>query len=116
MARVDKADFIKSLTEEQFNAGCIKFNIPDDEDLSHTTAEGVWGWVTQEDKEKYNDDNFTGTIKAILLNQPLNFFSRLKWGTEVVIRGKGRGRPCLDPAWIEKELLTWEPVPEEDEE
>ena len=115
MARIDKSDFIKSLTEEQFNAGCIKFNIPPENNLRSWNGEGVWGWVTPEDKERYNDDRFSGLMKVILLNDPLRYSDRLCWGTEVVIRGHGSCRPSLDPEWMKNELLTWEPLPEEED-
>ena len=110
MARIDTSGFIESLTEEQFKAGCIKFNIPDEDRIESKNGEGVWGWVTPEDKAKYNDDTFCGKMKAILLNVPLNYFPRLKWGTEVVIKCHGPNRPTLDPKWVHEELLMWEPL------
>ena len=116
MARIDKSDFIESLTEEQFKAGCIKFNLPPEDNPRRWNGEGVWGWVTPEDKERYHDDGFCGTMKAILLNDPLRYSDRLVWGTEVVIRCRGSIRPSLDPEWMEEELLKWEPLPDEEGE
>ena len=109
MARIDKSDFIKSLTEEQFKAGQVRLNLPDDEDLTRTFAESLWGWVAPEDKELIRAGDFTGTVKVILLNQPLNFYHKLKWGTEVVARGIGEGgRLILDQMWVRNELLLWD--------
>lgn len=108
MARIDKSDFIRSLTEEEFKAGQVRLNLPDDEDITRTFAESVWGWVTPEDKAAIMTGNFRGTVKVILLNQPLNFYHKLKWGTEVVARGIGEGgRLILDQMWVRNELLLW---------
>lgn len=103
---VNKGDFIEALTEEQFNAGLIKFNIPGDDRLHSLNGEGVWGWVTQEDKTKYHDDKYGGKITAILLNQPIEYFGRLVWGSEVVLQCHGRNRPTLDPEWVK--IYLWE--------
>ena len=50
---VYKGDFIESLSEEEFKAGCIKFYIPPED--ADGCGESIWGWVTPEDKKKYND-------------------------------------------------------------
>lgn len=102
---VYKGDFIESLTQEQFNAGTIKFNIPDEEHLDSLNGEGVWGWVSSEDKEKYNDDRYRGKLTAILLNTPINYFGVLVWGTEVVLQCHGSRRPTLDPEWVKEYLF-----------
>lgn len=99
---VNKGKFIESLSEEQFNAGTIKFNIPREDDSS--CGEGVWGWVTPEDKEKYDDNNYHGELVAILLNQPLNYFGKLNWGDEVKLKCHGESRPTLDPDWVRERL------------
>lgn len=100
----NKGKFIESLSEEQFNAGTIKFNIPDEDDIYSSNGEGVWGWVTQEDKEKYNNDNYDGELMAILLNHPLNYFGKLHWGDEVKLKCHGQNRPTLDPDWVKENL------------
>lgn len=103
---VNKSDFIKGLTEQEFNAGTIKFNIPDPDVLGTTlNGEGVWGWLSPEDKSKYLDDSFFGEIKAILLNYPFNYSDLLTWGDEVIIRCNGSMRPVLSEVWI-KECLA----------
>ena len=101
----NKGAFIESMSKEDFNAGLIKFNIPDEDNIGSTNGEGVWGHVTAEDKKKYNDDSFYDTITAILLNQPLNYYGRLNWGDEVVLRCHGDKRPTLDPQWVIENLM-----------
>lgn len=104
MSLTYKGDFIEKLTEEEFKAGCIKFNIPNEDDIYSSNGEGVWGWVAPEDKEKYNDDTFYGTMKAILCNQPLNYSGVLSWGMEVEIFCRGDMRPTLNPDWVRKNI------------
>ena len=101
---INKGDYFESMTEEQQQAGYIKFNIPDEDRIDDTSGEGVWGWVSPEDKQAYNDDNYRGKITAILLNTPLNYYGRLLWGSEVVLRCHGKMRPTLDPEWVRDHL------------
>ena len=84
-----KGDFIDALSEEERNAGYIKFNIPDPETPENLNGEGVWGWLTPDDKKKYDDDSFTGKLPVILCNDPLNYFGRLFAGQEVIVRCTG---------------------------
>lgn len=100
----NKTEFLESLTEEQFNRGCIKFNIPDEKNIYSSNGEGIWGWVTDEDKKKYNDDSYYGKLTVILLNQPLEYYGRLNWGDEVVVQCHGNDRPTLDPEWVMENL------------
>lgn len=102
---VNRGEFIESLSKEDFNAGLIKFNIPDEDNLGSNNGEGVWGYVTADDKAKYNNNSFNGTITAILLNQPLNYYGRLNWGDEVVLRCHGDKRPTIDPNWVIENLM-----------
>lgn len=101
----DKSEFFEGLSEDEKNAGYIKFNIPAFNDIYATNGEGVWGWVSPEDKVKYDDDGYTGEITAILCNAPLYYSYKLKWGAEVVLKCHGSKRPTLDPEWIKKYLL-----------
>lgn len=113
-----KGDFLESLSEDEFNAGTIKFNIPDEDKIGMTNnGEGVWGWVTPEDKEKYNNDSFDGEIKVILCNTPLNFYGLFFWGTELVIKCNGASRPVLSSRWMKEEIFTkdWYGGEEDDE-
>lgn len=103
---VRKQDFYMSLTEEQQRDGWIKFNIPDPEKgMRGLNGEGVWGWLTPEDKEKWADNRFTGKLNAILLNDPLRFAGQLVFGSEVVIRCHGEDRPTLDVEWAKENLI-----------
>lgn len=101
---INKKDFIESLTEEEFNAGLIKFNIPNEQNIYSLNGEGVWGWVSSEDKDKYYDDTYNGTIIAILLNSPFNYRELLNWGDEVRLKCHGDIRPTLDPKWVKANL------------
>lgn len=101
----NKGEFFKSLSEDEQNNGYIKFNIPHPEDPYSKNGEGVWGWVTPEDKVKYNDDSYHGNIKAILLNNPLESLGFLEWGMEVTLKCHGSDRPTIDPEWIGLKLL-----------
>ena len=67
-----------------------------------------WGWVSPEDKERYNDDSFTGEIAVILCNQPLNFYGLFFWGTELVIKCNGSSRPVLSDRWMNENVFCKE--------
>lgn len=101
---INKGKYIESMSEEEFNAGTMKFNIPDEDNIYASNGEGVWGWIAPQDKEKYKDDNYHGELMAILLNQPLNYFGKLNWGDEVKLRCHGGDRPTLDPDWVKEYL------------
>ena len=101
---MNKGKFIESLSKEQFNSGSVQFNIPDEKNIYSGNGEGVWGWLTPEDIEKYNDDNYHGELVAILLNQPFNYYGRLNWGDEVKIICHGKNRPTLAPDWVKEYL------------
>lgn len=104
---VYKGEFIESLSEDEFNKGMIKFNIPDKREIGGTiNGEGVWGWISPEDKEKYIDDSFEGELKCILCNHPINFYGYLFWGTEVVIKCNGSRRPVLSSDWVRENITS----------
>lgn len=103
-----KGDWFENLSEEEKNAGYIKFNIPDEDNPHKTGGEGVWGWVTPENKKKYDDDNCYDVIKAILCNSPLNYMGFLFWGVEVEIKCNGDCRPTLNPEWVKKYIIDTE--------
>lgn len=102
---MNKKDFLEGLTEEELNAGYIKFNIPGEENIYSKNGEGVWGWLSPEDKVKYDDDSYNGKVNAILCNCPLNYFGKLRWADEVVLQCNGSFRPSLCPEWIKRNLL-----------
>ena len=93
-----KGDFIESLSDEEFNAGVIKFRIPPQD--SDGCGESIWGWLTPEDKKKYKNNDFDGEIKAILVNQPINYYDALTWGSEVIIKCHGEDAPTLSNGFI----------------
>lgn len=100
----NKGKIIESMSKEEFDKGLIKFNIPDEDRINNLYGEGVWGWATQEDKEKYDDNTYEGKIVAILLNTSLNYYGILKWGDEVVLQCHGDNAPTLDPDWVMENL------------
>jgi hypothetical protein len=64
-------------------------------------------YLSEEDREKYNDKKYTGTIMGILLNQPINYIGRLEWGDEVRLKCLGGYKlPILDPEWVIEEGLV----------
>lgn len=97
---IDKSEFIESLSDEECNEGLIRFGIEED-----GFNESVWGYATPEDKAKCQDRNFYGEITAILLNQPLCYFSKLHWGCEVKLKCCGGYRPELDQNWIKENVF-----------
>lgn len=101
---VNMADFYDGLTVQEQEVGWIKFNIPDPENPYDLNGEGVWGWLTPEDKEKWADDSFTGKLKAILLNDPIRYAGQLLCGHQVIIQCHGSERPTLDPEWVAENL------------
>lgn len=101
----NREKFIETLTEEQLDAGYLKFNIPDETNITSLNGEGVWGWAAPEEKEKYNGDIYKGKITVILMNQPINYYGRLHWGDEVILQCHGNNRPTLDPEWVKENLL-----------
>lgn len=103
-----KAEFLDGLSEQELNAGYIKFNIPSMDNLRSMNGEGVWGWVTPEEKKKYTDDKYTGEITAILCNVPLNFHGILWYGSEVKLTCHGSSRPTLSKQWVEDNILNAE--------
>ena len=105
----NKGKMIEDMDQATLQAGYIKFNLPDSDDIYALSGEGVWGYVSPEDKQKYNDDNYFGKITAILLNQPI--CCNLNWGDEVVLVCHGSNRPTLDPEFIMREFAD----PEEEE-
>lgn len=103
---VSKIDFLETLPKEVFEGNVIKFNIPSADKIGKTNnGEGVWGWVSVEDKSKHDDDEFRGEIPAILCNTPMNFGGILFWGTEVLIKCNGNMRPVISSDWVENNIL-----------
>lgn len=55
--------------------------------------------------EYFMDDNFYGEIKAVLCNNPINYFGILFWGCEIPIICQGEDRPILSEDYIKNVLL-----------
>lgn len=105
----DKGEFLKSLSQEELNNGCVLFDLPSRYDIKLkkgkrvTSNESIWGWVNAEDKKKYHDDGFYGEITAILLNDPLTDLEHLLYkGIEVKLQCRGPVRPILSSYWLNK--------------
>lgn len=96
----DRSEEIKNMSDEEYKKGLLKFNIPDCDRPYSLSGEGVWGWTTPEEKEKYADDSYEGKITAILCNNPFEYNGLLHYGIEVQLQCHGESRPTLDPEWI----------------
>lgn len=103
-----KGNFVENLTEIEFESGLIKFLIEDEDDEQDGISENIWGWITDEYKNKYNDKNFNGIIKAILTNSPINYYGLLFWGTEVEVICNKNNRPKLNKEWINNIIYNLE--------
>lgn len=100
-----KGDFLESLSEKEKTAGYVTFNIPDPTDTTMKTVEEAWGWVTPEDRVKYDDNYYYGPLKVILCDDPVHYMGILVAGVEVEIWCNGKKRPILDPDWVEENLM-----------
>ncbi len=100
-----KGDLLKQMDEETYANGQIRFNIPNPKNPDSLNGEGVWGWCSSEDKEKFNDDSYEGKITAILDNRPLHYAGVLIPGLVVTLRCHGEYRPTLDPDWVQEHLI-----------
>lgn len=108
---VNKGDFIESIPEEELMSVSFRCEIPPIEDIYRGYGdETLWVYLSEEDREKYNDKKYTGTIMGILLNQPINYIGLLKWGDEVRLKCLGGiALPILDPDWVVEEGLVEAP-------
>lgn len=105
---VNKGDFIESIPEEELMSVSFRCELPPIEDIYRKYGdETLWVYLSEEDREKYNDKKYTGTIMGILLNQPINYIGLLKWGDEVRLKCLGgNALPILDPEWVIEEGLA----------
>lgn len=109
----DRSTFVRSLSKKEFDDGCVKFNIPDPDKIDSLYGEGVWGWIEPEEREKYSSSTCHDKMTAILLNAPVNYYGKLKWGDEIVIKCHGEERPTLDPDWVRDVIWDGEEVEQE---
>ena len=108
---INKGDFIESLSDEELMSVSFRCEIPPIEDIYRGYGdETIWVYLSEEDRVKYNDLKYTGTIMGILLNQPINYIGLLKWGDEVRLKCLGGiTLPILDPEWVVEEGLVEAP-------
>ncbi len=96
----DRSEEMKDKSQEELLSGYTMINIINDGQEFPFVSEGVWVWITPEDKKKYNDDTYTGKLKGILCNNPILYGVLLHFGIEVQIECKGDKRGELDAEWI----------------
>ena len=106
MAIINKSKILENMSDEELKAGYIKFNIPDPEKPYSLNGEGIWGWIDPDDKKnKYDNDDYQGTMMALICNAPINdYYGLLYWGAEVQIKCHGEDRPTLDPDWMKLQI------------
>ena len=109
---LNKREFIKNLSDEELHKGCVVFDLPGGYKYVKkkkviTGYEYVYGYVSQEDMEKYFDDNYYGEIKAILLSNPtMELEKLLHWGTEVTLQCRGPIRAVLSTKWLHDNIYN----------
>ncbi|NFO41852.1 hypothetical protein FDB42_17540 [Clostridium botulinum] len=103
---VYKGEFLQQLSEEEFNSGMRKVNLQEIDNLDKLNGEGVWVWLSEEDRKEYDDNNSNKVIKAILANSPLAYMGILFWGSEIEIRCNYGGRPNLSKEWVAEKILN----------
>lgn len=104
----NKEDFIRSLTDSQLQDGTIKFNIPEQNEIYSLNGEGVYGYISPTEYEKYDCPWYYGKITAILLNSPITYGDKLGLFDEVELQCHGNSRPTLDPDFVNDNLLCKE--------
>lgn len=88
----NKLDFLKSLSEDEFNNGAIKVTIKD----KNGFTENVWAYQPQ------NGDKSI----AILLNTPASDFPIMRYGDEIKLKYCD-GVAMLDNDWLEEEKQSF---------
>lgn len=99
-----RGDDIRKLSEEEFQAGARRINLQDIDNLDSLNGEGCWGWYSEEDRKRY-DNNEYGTATCILLNSPIDYMGVLFWGSELKIKLNETNRPTLDKEWVKEKIL-----------
>lgn len=94
----NKSEFLKSLSEDEFNDGLIRVSITD-EINNDRIFEIVWAYQSKK------GDKST----AILVNSPISYPQLLRWGSEVKLKYNG-DTAIIDNDWIRKEdeWLFWD--------
>lgn len=101
-----KGEFLKQLSIDEFNNGIRKVNLQEINDLDNLNGEGVWVWLSEEDRKEYSNDSSNKIIKGILANNPFNYENILFWGSEIEIKCNCDKRPNLSKEWTIKKILN----------
>ena len=100
-----KGKFLKSLSKEEFDNGMRRINLQDEDNLDSLNGEGCWGWYSEEDRKKYNNNEY-GEGECILANTPLNYYDVFFWGSVIKVKFNGENRPTLDKEWLQEKVLN----------
>lgn len=94
----DRSEFLKSLSEDEFNDGLIRVGIIDEMNRDRV-FETVWAYQPKD------GDKST----AILVNTPISYPQLLRWGSEVKLK-YNEDTAIIDNSWIleEDEWLFWD--------
>lgn len=102
-----RGEEVEAMPDDVRRGRWIKFNIQDEENPDSINGEGVFGLcLSDEDKAKYYDDEYTGNLTVILGNDPLNYAGRLSWGVEVELQCHGPNRPTLAPDFLRRLIAS----------
>ncbi len=83
----------------------IKVNIPSTRaNYENGNGEGCWTLVTEEDAEKYEDDNCTDTFKAVLANY--SFYYNIPAGTVLPCHFNKKYRPLVSYDYLVENYLV----------
>ena len=61
-----RQDELDAMSTAELRAGYVNFFIPDPPDLDSDNGKTGWAWVDVEGMEKYDDDQYTGKLTAVL--------------------------------------------------
>ena len=96
---------LDALTDAELRAGYVKFFSPSPPNLEGGGGEIGWAWVNAEDRAKYDDDQYTGKLTAILCEDLWHYGGLLRSGVEVVLQCIGEEAPMIDPEWVQEKLV-----------
>ena len=100
-----RQDELDAMSTAELRAGYVNFFIPDPPDLDSDNGKIGWAWVDVEGMEKYDDDQYTGKLTAVLCEDVWQYGGVLRSGVEVVLQCREELAPILDPEWIQEKLI-----------
>ena len=100
-----RQDELDAMSTTELRSGYVKFFVPDPPNLERGVGEIGWAWVNTEDRTKYDDDQYTGKLTAILCEDLWQYGGLLRSGVEVVLQCVGEEAPILDPEWVQEKLV-----------